>query len=103
MAEDERVGWHHRLDGHESEQMLRDGGGQGSLACCSLRGSPEGLHSSTATPLCGWTARCLSAHPRTGLCAESTSCLLRVKWLRASVYRLCADVCSRLSWVHSLQ
>ena len=33
--EDEMVGWHHRLSGHESEQTLGDGEGQGSLACCS--------------------------------------------------------------------
>ena len=31
---DEMVGWHHRLSGHEFEQALGDGGGQGSLACC---------------------------------------------------------------------
>ena len=29
------VGWHHRLDGHEFEQALGDGEGQGSLVCCS--------------------------------------------------------------------
>ena len=29
------VGWHHRLDGHEFEQALGVGDGQGSLACCS--------------------------------------------------------------------
>ena len=34
MTEDEMVGWHHRLNGRESEQMLGDGEGQGSLACC---------------------------------------------------------------------
>ena len=30
------VGWHHRLDGHESEQAPGIGDGQRSLACCSL-------------------------------------------------------------------
>ena len=35
MTEDERVGWHHRLNGHEFEQARVDGEGQGSLACCS--------------------------------------------------------------------
>ena len=35
MTEDEMVGWHHRLNGHESEQMPGDSEGQGSLACCS--------------------------------------------------------------------
>ena len=29
------VGWHHQLDGHESEQTPRVGDGQGSLGCCS--------------------------------------------------------------------
>ena len=33
MTEDEMVGWHHRLNGHEFEQALGVGDGQGSLAC----------------------------------------------------------------------
>ena len=35
MTEDEMVGWYHRLDGHEFEQTLGDGEGQGGLVCCS--------------------------------------------------------------------
>ena len=35
MTEDEMVGWHHRLNGHDFEQALSIGDGQGSLACCS--------------------------------------------------------------------
>ena len=35
MTEDEMVGWHHQLNGHEFEQALGVGGGQGSLTCCS--------------------------------------------------------------------
>ncbi|XP_070243664.1 zinc finger protein 235 isoform X1 [Bos mutus] len=35
MTEDEMVGWHHQLDGHEFQQALRVGDRQGSLACCS--------------------------------------------------------------------
>ena len=31
MSEDEMVGWHHRLNGHEFEQTPGDGEGQGSL------------------------------------------------------------------------
>ena len=34
-TEDEMVGWHHRLDGHEFEQALGVGDGQGSLVCYS--------------------------------------------------------------------
>ena len=35
MTEDEMVGWHHQLDGHELEQAMGVGDGQGSLVCCS--------------------------------------------------------------------
>ena len=33
-TEDEMVGWHHRLNGHEFEQVPGVGDGQGSLECC---------------------------------------------------------------------
>ena len=36
MAEDDMVGWHHRLDGHEFEHALGVGDGQGSLGCYTL-------------------------------------------------------------------
>ena len=35
MTEDEMVGWHDQLNGHEFEQTLGAGDGQGGLACCS--------------------------------------------------------------------
>ena len=42
MTEDEMVGWHHRLHGHEFEQGLGVGGdGQGGLMCFSLWGHRE--------------------------------------------------------------
>ena len=41
MTEDEMVGWHHRLNGREFEQVLRAGDGQGSLVCCSPCGHKE--------------------------------------------------------------
>ena len=34
-TENEMVGWHHQLNGHEFEQIPGDGEGQGSLVCCS--------------------------------------------------------------------
>ena len=36
------VRWHHRLNGHEFEQALGDGEGQGSLVCCSSWGHTVG-------------------------------------------------------------
>ena len=41
MTEDEMVGWHHRLNGHEFEQTPGDSEGQGGLACRSLKGHKE--------------------------------------------------------------
>ena len=50
MTEDEMVGWHHWLIGHEFEQALGDGDGQGSLACCS----PWGWNVSDITERLNW-------------------------------------------------
>ena len=41
MTEDEMVGWHHQLDGHEFEQVPGVGDGQGSPVCCSPLGNIE--------------------------------------------------------------
>ena len=51
MAEDEMVGWHHQLDGHEFEQALGVGDGQGGLVCCS----PWGRKESDMTEWLNWT------------------------------------------------
>ena len=41
VTENEMVGWHHQLSGHEFEQTLGVSEGQGSLACCSPWGHKE--------------------------------------------------------------
>ena len=41
------VGWHHWLNGHEFEQTLGDGEGQGNLACCSPQGHKRVRHDLT--------------------------------------------------------
>ena len=41
MTEDKMVRWHHQLAGHEFEQALGAGDGQGSLAYCSSSGHKE--------------------------------------------------------------
>ena len=41
LTEDKMVGWHCQLNGHEFEQALGDGEGQGNLACCSPWGCKE--------------------------------------------------------------
>ena len=51
MTEDEMVGWHHWLNGHESEQALGVGDRQGSLLCCS----PWGCKEEDTTQRLNWT------------------------------------------------
>ena len=38
---EEMIGWHHSLNEHEFEQASGDSEGQGSLVCCSPRGSKK--------------------------------------------------------------
>ena len=53
MTEDEMIGWHHQLDGHEFEQAPGVGDGQGSLVCCS----PWGCKQSDTTERLNWTEK----------------------------------------------
>ena len=41
VTENEIIGWHHQLNGHEFEQTPRESEGQRSLVCCSLWSSEE--------------------------------------------------------------
>ena len=50
-TEDEMAGWHHWLDGRESEWTLRAGDGQGGLVCCDSWGRKE----SDTTEWLNWT------------------------------------------------
>ena len=50
-TEEEMVGWHHWLDGHEFEQAPGVGDGQGSLVCCS----PWGCRELDMTEWLNWT------------------------------------------------
>ena len=59
MTEDEIVGWHHPVNGHEFEQSLGNGEGQGSLACCHTWGCKESdmteqLKNNNANKMRGW-------------------------------------------------
>ena len=51
-TEDEMTGWHHRLDGHEFEQALGVGDGQGNLAC-----SPWGHKELDTTEWLHWVSQ----------------------------------------------
>ena len=68
-TEDEMVGWHHWLNGHEFELVPRVGDGQGSLACCS----PWGHKELDMTEPLNWT----ELHFRLLLTMRATPFLLR--------------------------
>ena len=68
VADDEIVGWHHWLNGHEFEQAPRDGEGHGSLACCS----PWGHKESNTTE---WLKNSKTEH-----CNESSNGFSTVLW-----------------------
>ena len=89
-TEDEMVGWHHWLNGHELEQTLGDSEGQGSLACCSPWGRRVRYDWATEQPLQHWslqiTNQCLLSvfltrlsspwEPGAGYSFEGSQCLM---------------------------
>ena len=64
MSEDEMVGWHHQLIGHEFEQAQGDSEGEGSLACCSPWGCKEQLSNGTTTKILVVQLEEITALPR---------------------------------------
>ena len=70
MTEDEMIGWHHWLNGYESEQAPGVGDGQGNLASCS----PWGCEKSDMTEQLNWTVleKCL----QTGKQGQKDDCKL---------------------------
>ena len=76
-TEDEMVGWHHWLNGHEFDQALGVGDGQGSLACCS----PWGHKELDMTEWLNWTELVTSLGTR-------NSKTIRMKWLTVNKIRI---------------
>ena len=60
MTEDKMVGWYHQLDGHEFEQALGVGDGQGCLVCCN----PQGRKELDMTEWLNWTDKTSVRLPR---------------------------------------
>ena len=63
-TENEMVGWHHQLDGHECEKALQFGDGQGGLVCCS----PWGHKQSDSTEWLKWTELKVNLDNSVSLC-----------------------------------
>ena len=83
MTEDEMVGWYHQCNGHEFEQALGVGDGQGSLSCCS----PWGRKESDTTEL-NWVHPWSCRLPEVALVFhvfyEGADQILLPRWLRHS-------------------
>ena len=84
MTEDEMVGWHHRLDGHEFEWTLGVGNGQGGLACCS----PWGCKVSDMTEQLNWTELkyCTKSYESKSL-SSYRNLMGKSKWRRQQLQR----------------
>ena len=67
MTEDEMVGWHYWLNGHDLEQIPRDGKGQESLVCCSPWGCKE-------SDMAEWTTKA------NFICDFYKCCYIRILW-----------------------
>ena len=84
MTEDEMVGWHHRLNGHEFQQAPWVGDGQGGLACCS----PWGWKEPDTTEWLNWT----ELNWQVQISAETTS----LSFKTGNSYRTRNSQCSSL-------
>ena len=84
MAEDEMVGWHHRLNGHGFGWTMGVGDGQGGLACCCSWGHKE----SDTTERLNWTE--LKVSYRASLMAQMVKNLpaLRVTQVQSWVWKI---------------
>ena len=87
MTEDEMVGWHHPVHGHEFEQVLGVSDGQGSLACCSHVWL-------FVTP---WTAACRLSCPSLSPGVCSNSCALS-RWCYLTISSCVVPFSSCLLW-----
>ena len=88
--EDEMVGWHHQINGHEFEQALGVGDGQGSLECCS----PWGCKELDMTEHLNWTDwHQIVGTSRAVLWLRSTH-QLQGAWVRSLVRELKSYVCA---------
>ena len=96
-TEDEMAGWHHRLDGCESEWTLGIGDGQGGLACCDSWGCKE----SDTTERLNWTELC-SVAPSQLCLTLSLPCGLEHTGLPcpSPSSRVCSNSCPLSRWCH---
>ena len=83
-TEDDMVGWHHRLNGHEFRWTPGVGDGQGGLACCNSWGHKE----SDTTEWLNWTD-----NPKNSLCfADSSFLLLYFSYFYDREWRKCRNL-----------
>ena len=79
MTEDEMVGWHHRLNGHEFDQAPGVGDGQGSLSC-----SPWGCKELDTTEQLNWTQGLLNSQLCLLFCSSSLRTNSQNSWWEES-------------------
>ena len=89
-TEDEIAGWHHWLNGHESEWTPGVGDGQGGLACCNSWGCKE----SDMTERLNWTELKVWLPPTLNSCIDYKVLLCKLFYFISSKYHLSTHVLS---------
>ena len=96
-TEDEMVGWHRWLDGHEFEQALGVADGQGSLVCCS----PWGHKELNMSEQLNWLTEMLWDYRRNFTVLKREPCFYLKFWNSALFW--CILVYNMAHWVHYLK
>jgi len=95
-TEDEMAGWHHWLDGHESEWTLGVGDGQGGLECCDSWGNKE----SDITEQLNWTEWLMMMSILTCTCRPFVCLPWRnVYTSLLAIFKLGLSFCCWVAWV----
>ena len=100
-SRDEMAGWHHQLNGHEFKPTPGDGGGQGSLECCSPQGWKESDTTEQVNSNKKWV-RMLHRNGFSGLkfwsCGSNRACPCKLHLagssLPSSLFRSCLLFCA---------
>ena len=100
-TEDEMVGWHHQLNGHEFEQAPGVGDGQGSLVCCSPWGHKE-LDMTEYIPFyCAYRSQFVYPF----ICPWAFRLLLPLAVVNSAVMKIgtnfCLNTCFQIFWVYT--
>ena len=98
MTEDEMVGWHHWLEGHEFEQAPGIGDGQGCLSCCS----PWGHKELAMTERLNWTDYLVGINLYDSINHLSLKSKITLKSTARIVHENYSEIIEQLTWLENI-